>query len=387
MKPLQADLFCRVIDNLGDIGVMWRLAHQLTHEKRWNVRLWVDDLVTLRRLVPAINPHKIAQQQAGISVHDWSTPWPTAIEPRAVAIAGFSCDLPEPLLHKMAQQRHTTWLKLDYLSAEVWISDFHGRPSPRADGLTPFFFFPGFEDSTGGLLREQGLMSQRQQWQQQDQRQTQQWLRSLGVAGMDAPGSPRNPRLISLFCYPQASLDGLQHALEQVAQQPAGPWAAPVQVLVPEGVDLPKRYSENVEGRVSWHRIPFLCPTDYDKLLWSMDLNFVRGEDSFVRAIWAGRPLIWQPYPQTEQIHLNKLNAWLAKTSLPPEARAAMSHWSDGTATDSFANALSQALSPDTWSAWQTASERHSHLMTRQTDLATRIDLLCRGRPISDHDG
>ena len=52
---------------------------------------------------------------------------------------------------------------------------------------------------------------------------------------------------------------------------------------------------------------------DFDRLLWCADLNFVRGEDSFVRAAWAARPLVWQIYPQHDQVHLDKLEAWLAR--------------------------------------------------------------------------
>jgi len=37
----------------------------------------------------------------------------------------------------------------------------------------------------------------------------------------------------------------------------------------------------------------------------------VRGEDSWIRAIWAGKPFIWQPYWQTEDTHLIKLQAFL----------------------------------------------------------------------------
>ena len=387
MKPIQADLFCRVIDNLGDIGVMWRLARQLTHEKYWNIRLWVDDLSALQRLVPAIDPEQACQQQAGIHVHDWSLPWPTTVEPRAVAIAGFSCDLPEPFLHKMAQQRRTTWLQLDYLSAEPWVSDFHGRPSPRTDGLTPIFFFPGFEAGTGGLLKEADLITERQQWQQ-NKRKARQWLQSLGVTGLEGSEAQEGrPKLVSLFCYPEAPLDALKEGLQRVASLATGLWRAPVKVLVPADVDLPSWVVEPRGERVSWHRIPFLAPADYDTLLWSMDLNFVRGEDSFVRAIWAGRPLVWQPYAQPEKAHLNKLNAWLARTGLPPEAQDTMSCWADRSKNDYFASAMARALSPDAWRTWEAASEAHSQRLARQTDLASQIDHLCQGRPVSDHDG
>ena len=58
--------------------------------------------------------------------------------------------------------------------------------------------------------------------------------------------------------------------------------------------------------------LPFLSQVAYDGLLRDCDINFVRGEDSWVRAIWAGKPFIWQPYFQDENTHIKKLNAFLA---------------------------------------------------------------------------
>jgi uncharacterized repeat protein (TIGR03837 family) len=51
----------------------------------------------------------------------------------------------------------------------------------------------------------------------------------------------------------------------------------------------------------------------YDKLLACCDINFVRGEDSVIRAHWAGKPFIWQIYRQEQQAHLVKLQAFLDK--------------------------------------------------------------------------
>jgi hypothetical protein len=56
-----------------------------------------------------------------------------------------------------------------------------------------------------------------------------------------------------------------------------------------------------------------LSQEDYDRLLWSCDLNIVRGEDSWIRAHWAARPFIWQPYPQSEGAHRIKLEAFLKR--------------------------------------------------------------------------
>lgn len=59
------------------------------------------------------------------------------------------------------------------------------------------------------------------------------------------------------------------------------------------------------------HILPFLTLENYDQLLWACDVNFVRGEESWVRAIWAAKPFIWQPYLQVDNAHLMKLNAFL----------------------------------------------------------------------------
>ena len=48
-------------------------------------------------------------------------------------------------------------------------------------------------------------------------------------------------------------------------------------------------------------------------MIWSCDINFVRGEDSFVRAQWASSPFIWNIYPQSEGAHWKKLDAFLER--------------------------------------------------------------------------
>jgi uncharacterized repeat protein (TIGR03837 family) len=74
------------------------------------------------------------------------------------------------------------------------------------------------------------------------------------------------------------------------------------------------------------HIIPFVSQDRYDELLWACDLNFVRGEDSFVRAQWAARPFVWQIYPQDEDAHWIKLTAFLDRyqADLDPAAAQAL---------------------------------------------------------------
>jgi hypothetical protein len=60
----------------------------------------------------------------------------------------------------------------------------------------------------------------------------------------------------------------------------------------------------------------------------------VRGEDSFVRAQFAGKPFIWDIYPQDIDAHLKKLDAFLdvyLKDATPNAQRAVLEamHWQE----------------------------------------------------------
>jgi uncharacterized repeat protein (TIGR03837 family) len=87
---------------------------------------------------------------------------------------------------------------------------------------------------------------------------------------------------------------------------------------------------------------------DYDRLLWCCDFNVVRGEDSFVRAQWAGRPLIWHIYEQDDDAHWAKLDAFLALylAGLSEGARQALTEvwrdWNAGKDMTQGWNALEQ---------------------------------------------
>jgi uncharacterized repeat protein (TIGR03837 family) len=143
------DIFCRVIDNFGDIGVCWRLARQLVAEYGVQVRLWVDDVAPLQALDPDADMHSV-------EVQVWSADFPQ-VTPADVVIEAFACDLPASYLAAM-QQRQPVWINLEYLTAEPWVADFHRKPSHHPP-LTKYFFFPGFTPQTGGLLREPEMAS------------------------------------------------------------------------------------------------------------------------------------------------------------------------------------------------------------------------------------
>lgn len=312
---MQADIFCRVVDNYGDIGVCWRLARRLAHGRGWEVRLWVDDLASFARIQPGIDATAARQAFQDIDIVRWTdTPDPT-LAARDVVIEAFACDPPEAFLASM-RQRHPAWINLEYLSAEAWVESCHGLPSQRPDGLVKHFFFPGFTSATGGLLREPGLTAERDAFQADAEAQAA-FLRGLGVAEPLVSQRRDGARTVSLFCYPSAPIDGLAQALAADAR--------PALLLAPEGVAPGLEAACARPGGPAVARLPFVAQPDFDRVLWCADLNLVRGEDSFVRAAWAARPLVWQIYPQEENVHLEKLDAWLARYPAPETAAAAMS--------------------------------------------------------------
>lgn len=278
------DLFCKVIDNFGDVGVSWRLAADLASRGQ-HVRLWCDDPSALHWLAP--------QGAPGVEVITWREPLPQWA-PGQVVIEAFACDPPAVFVQAMAQAPEPpVWINLEYLSAETWVERCHGLPSPQAAGpgagLMKWFFHPGFTRATGGLIREAGLEQAQAQFDRDG------WLRSQGLA------LRAHERLVTLFCYDNPALPEL---LGLLGDQPT------LLVLTP-GPAQAQVHRWALPANLRTHDLPWLSQTDFDRLLWSADLNLVRGEDSLVRALWAGRPFLWQLYPQQDGAHQVKSQAFL----------------------------------------------------------------------------
>lgn len=364
------DIFCSVIDNYGDIGVTWRLARQLVAEHNARVRLWVDDLSAFGRLCPEADAHATQQFQQGVEVRLWPVPW-QPVEAADVVIEAFACELPAAYIEAMrARQPKVLWLNLEYLSAEEWVEGCHGLPSLQSNGLQKFFFFPGFTAGSGGLLRERDLLARRQAFQADAQARAS-FLHSLGVQAL--PGA----RLISLFAYENDALGGWLDALAADTRV--------TQLLVPEG-----RILGNLQawlgccalGAGDVHRrdhlqvqiLPFVRQDQYDRLLWCCELNAVRGEDSFVRAQWAGRPLLWHIYRQAEDAHLDKLEAFLALyiEGLSPTASAALTGFWRAWNTDEALGDSWRALL-ESWPELAEHAERWCLRQASQPDLAAAL--------------
>ncbi|MGH8492133.1 MAG: elongation factor P maturation arginine rhamnosyltransferase EarP [Moraxellaceae bacterium] len=389
---IRCDLFCRVIDNYGDIGVCWRLARQLQREHGVALTLWVDDLTVFARLAPGLDTQAAAQSLDGLTVRHWRDDAAINAVPGQLVIEAFACELPAVFVAAMAAQSPPpVWLNLEYLSAESWVEDCHGLASVHAaTGLPKHFWFPGFTARTGGLLREDELLSHRDRFQMDSAAEAAFWQR-IGV-----PDAPAFQRRVSLFAYENPAIAGLLTALAEDRE--------PALLLVPEGRALgdvaawAKARSLNnshdslsnsrsalnnslgalkagdriEQGSLTVAVLPLLAHEDYDRLLWACPLNAVRGEDSFIRAQWAGHPLLWHIYPQEEEAHLAKLEAFIQQverqTAMPAVWAEAMRAWNKGDARPE----LWAALVADLPQLAPPARDWSRHL-AGQTDLASGV--------------
>jgi uncharacterized repeat protein (TIGR03837 family) len=339
--PLRWDIFCRVIDNHGDLGVCWRFATDLAARGQ-QVRLWVDDACALAWMAP--------QGHVNVQLRDWADAFGdgagTEVDPGDVVVEAFGCDPPASFVARMAAKAARgdrsggapVWINLEYLSAESYVERSHGLASPQFNGpgagLTKWFWYPGFTRRTGGLLREPGQLETLRGFDRQTARAD--LLRRFDPAlatghggtptiGHAADVDPLQARLALLFCYDNPALPAWLDAMSRAER----PWCVLVtpglamqgvarwwQARTAQSFSLSDAHSGAQAaamrlGSLSLLPLAHVDQQQFDDLLWACDLNFVRGEDSFVRAHWAGRPFVWQAYVQDDGAQHAKIAAWL----------------------------------------------------------------------------
>ncbi|GIK84586.1 MAG: hypothetical protein BroJett026_00670 [Betaproteobacteria bacterium] len=309
--PLRAAIVVHVVDNFGDAGVAWRLARQLRHEHDVEATLWIDRPDVLGRFLHGYDPRCDDAVVDGVRVRALGARVRVPDPMPQVVVDAFGGGLPDAWLDAFeAAPAPPRWIVLEYLSAEAWVEGVHGRPSPPPRRrLARWFFCPGFTPGTGGLLRERGLLAERDAFVAAAHARDAPWT-ALGL-----PPPPAHALRVSLFCYPTDALGPLLHA-----------WAGgarPLACLVPHGVaaDAVDGFLGTAAAAGTSHRrgslvldvVPFVAPAAFDRRLWSCDFSVVRGEDSFVRAQWAARPFAWHAYPQSGGAYRAKRDAFLAR--------------------------------------------------------------------------
>lgn len=371
------DVFCRVIDNFGDIGVCWRLCAQLT-QRGHTVRLWVDDSSALEWMAPGA----LQGKRQGVTVLNWALSSDTAklqtLQPADVWLEGFGCEIPPAFIGARAELDITTeagkapvWINLEYLSAEDYVERCHALPSPvmqgPAKGWAKYFYYPGFTENTGGLLREGNSVVPFQDWDEWSRRQ---WLTLQGIRW-------EGERLISLFCYEPAAL-GVALTDWMLSKQPilllvtAGRAAQAVAAAMPAA--RARSGLSHGTGALRLHTLQPMSHEDFDALLNCCDMNFVRGEDSLLRALWAGKPFIWHIYPQDDNAHVEKLKAFLDKMGVSTPIRQLHAAWNSQPAvyresTENLTWDWSSTLLAD----WQQQVQSWRARLRAQRDLVTGL--------------
>jgi uncharacterized repeat protein (TIGR03837 family) len=403
---MQWDIFCRVIDNYGDVGVCWRLVRTLVARGE-QVRLWLDDDQALRWMAPW-QPGEASA--AGVQVMPWGeaeTPQ-TANEglllPGDVVIEAFGCELPQAFVALMKARQdaglRVEWVNLEYLSAENYVERSHGLRSPvmsgPGQGLRKRFFYPGFTARTGGLLQAAAPSSTERTALRQ--RLLTGWApppapspSPFAKPGADAIGHP----WVLAFCYDNAPLPTVLSVLARQAASGDWPtvhvWLTPGpatalggQWLADQQVQTATAPEADQRPCLALHALP-RCPQHvFDQWLDACDLNLVRGEDSAARALWPGQPHLWQLYVQDDGVHGDKMSAftdrWMA--DWPADLRQAVLPWWRlwNGLTGAAPPASTLTTLPDWWSPpgqaetpWARAQAQSAQALRSQTDLTTQL--------------
>ena len=162
-RDLRWDLFCVVVDNLGDAAIGWRLARQLAAEHAMAPRLWIDRPEALAAMVPGAGPGRCVD---GVRIERLDPADPrlarTAPDDVADVVVGLLAGAPPPAYRAAmrARPRRPAWIAFEYLR-EVDRADRregvdnHVEATERKDARPPPGGHPAADhvpDQVGGRL-------------------------------------------------------------------------------------------------------------------------------------------------------------------------------------------------------------------------------------------
>lgn len=310
-------MLCKVVDNYGDIGFVFRLARALTEaDQSVQLRLIVSDLDSFSKLEPSVQADMPVQTVCGWTLFDWNNgevcQKAFTENPPDIILECFQCGRPDWLedllfgnkergIIPLANEQHIVRiLNIDYLTAESYADDFHCLKSgTRSMYVKKVNFMPGFTAKTAGLTLDKAFMQSLAE-------------RTLPKAVSSDSG---NAYYVPIFSY-ERDFTPIVSALERFqAERRANNPSFTVHALVAAG----KSASPFFEAWRSAHEpfpataLPFLAQAEWDKLLCAASFSLVRGEDSLSRATLAGRPFLWHAYPQEDEYQTVKVQALLER--------------------------------------------------------------------------
>lgn len=310
---MEITVLCKVVDNFGDIGVVFRLCRALSGlKKNLEIRLVVSNLDSFAKISKGIDSTKTFQEFRGWKVFDWNDSALCKKEfsknPPEFILECFQCGRPEwleELLFSPQFNLNVQIVNVEYLTAESWADDFHLLKSgTRSAKIKKINFMPGFTKKTGGLILDKNFMCCLSE---------KKFALNLVKQNLDKKILSEDfsdSFKILIFSYPK-NFDFLASAIKEFS------FFKKIIVFVASGAGADSAKISLKKFKVDFVCLPFMQQEVWDAFLSLMDFSFVRGEDSFSRCCLLGNPFIWNIYPQEEEFHIVKLNAFLQKIKIP----------------------------------------------------------------------
>ena len=294
-------VLCKVVDNFGDIGVVWRLCCQLSNQiKKENltskINLIVDDLVSFNKICNSVDSNKSFQIVDNINIFNWNDEKlcydefsKNDGENLSVILEVFQCGRPswmEKILFEDKLNRTVQIIMIDYLTAEKYAEDFHCLQSlTRSSKVQKVNFMPGFTNKTGGLIIDS-------EWEQLC--------------------DYKNNKTLLCFTYDR-NWDALANACKK------SNYIEKVLIAPGKGFNSLKKsfYSYFIkDSNLKIEELSFMNQNKWDKMLKNCGVLFIRGEESMSRACLSGIPFVWHAYPQSDEYQLIKVRALLERMSV-----------------------------------------------------------------------
>lgn len=314
---LDITILCRVVDNYGDIGFVYRLARELSSLssiEKTQIRLIVSDLKSFNAMAlpPGISTSLAVQNYNGWKVIDWNACAEGKCEfteqPPKIILECFQCGRPEWLDEILFSAQTTQTVQIvnvEYLTAEDWADDFHLLKSGTRSALVKKInFMPGFTKKTGGLVLDKNFVSC-----VHSKTAALECLKKYASKKTVALIEDTNLFRVIAFSY-ERNFENEARALSEFAKNSG----RKVQVLLAPGLGkVPFKKAAAAFKNISVYDLEYLPQLAWDALLTLADFSFIRGEDSFSRACLSGIPFVWHAYPQEEEFQLVKVDAVLKR--------------------------------------------------------------------------
>ena len=318
-------VLCKVVDNFGDIGVVWRLCCQLSNQIKkenftFKINLIVDDLASFNKICNSVDSNKSFQIVENINIFNWNDEKlcydefsKNDGENLSVILEVFQCGRPlwmEKILFEEKLNRTVQIIMIDYLTAEKYAEDFHCLQSlTRSSKVQKVNFMPGFTNKTGGLIIDS-------EWEHFcDYKNNKTLLCFTYDRNWDALANAckKSNYIEKVLIAPGKGFESLKKSFYSDLGFITNPKNGRVKALSKACLD--RRYFIK-DSNLKIEELSFMNQNEWDKMLKNCGVLFIRGEESMSRACLSGIPFVWHAYPQSDEYQLIKVRALLERMSV-----------------------------------------------------------------------